>query len=448
MRPVVLLDFGTADMNEKFIPRLLMLKFLDRDNAADKVELQFRNEDQQLTERYPAGIAVRFRFGYPNNLTQPRSFTIRKMKGAGNEILTVTGFSAEFALDNEKKNREFVNVTYVDIATEIALEAGYPLDRIVVPTPREFNLPFYESVNQVAETDAQFLRRLAKDLPNIVFWMDESYFHFHEPQHGKRPRRVIEYKTGMLIGNVVGLDSDLNLVQKPDKVTKKGYDQKAKQEKSAVANSQQEGKVLGAYEPGLFDKGATNSLIYDSKTGIGVETYVLGDHVVEYNEGGLPVVVGLVEKEQAEVAPSTADDSTALQAEADQKLKKKKGSRIKFSLRCDPADPQFKAKEVIELRGATIFDGPSYVKEVQHTVRPGKYDQEAKLIKGYLGKKPKKGPAASQTKEAGGEVNKESYDSTAASTKIVAGEGGRLTIVHENLPPSPFDLPTSHWGGV
>jgi len=405
MRPIVNIDFKDADLNARFIPRLEGFKFLDRDNRADKVELEFDNDDQALTEFYPPGLVVTFSWGYAGRMAQPRTMKIRKMKGAGTGTLKAEGFSKEFDLDRVQQTRAFENVTYVDVAITIAQEHGYPLELINVPDQEEVILPVYELINQTAETDAAFLRRLANDLPQFVFWMSESQFYFNEPGYKKKPRRVIEYREGSLLGNVTGLDSDLNLIRNPVKVTKKAHDPKAKKTKEATAGSQEEGPVLGPFEPGLYEKGQEVGTLYDPKTGTTTTTYQKGNEIVYY-QGGLPVLVDVVgNQDQEEVAPTSETDQAGVQQEANQQIKKKKSKRIKYTLKMEPGDPYLQAKEVVELRGASILSGPAYAKEVTHTIKAGSYIQEAKMWKGYLGKKPKKSTAAQESQEAGGEVN-------------------------------------------
>ena len=405
MMPIVNLDFRDADLNERFIPRLEGFKFVDRDNRADKVELDFDNDDQALTEWYPPGLVVSFTWGYAGRLAQPRVMKIRKIKGAGTGSLRMEGFSKEFDLDRVQRTRAFENVTYVDVAVQIAQEHGYPLELINVPDQEELILPVYELINQTAETDAALLRRLAQDLPQFVFWMTEAQFYFNEPGHSKKPRRVLEYRQGNLLGNISGINSDVNLLHSPVKVTKKAHDPKAKKTKQASAGSQEEGAVLGPWEPGLFEKGQEVGELFDPKTGTHTKVYQKGNEIVYY-QGGLPVLLDEVKsKDQEELGPTSETDQAGVQQEANQQIKKKKNARIKYTLNLDPGDPYLQAKEVIELRGASILSGPAYVQEVTHTIKAGSYSQEAKLIKGYLGKKPKKSTAAQEVDEAGGEVN-------------------------------------------
>jgi len=405
MRPIVNLDFRDADLNERFLPRLEAFKFHDRDNRADKVELEFDNDDQALTEWYPPGLKVAFSWGYAGRLAQSRVMKIRKIKGAGTGTLRLEGYSKEFDLDRDQKTRAFENVTYVDVAVSIAQEHGYPDELINIPDTETFILPVYELINQTAETDAAFLRRLAQDLPQFVFWMTEAQFYFNEPGYSKKPRRVIEYREGTFLGNVTGMESDLNLIRNPVKVTKKAHDPKAKKTKTATAGSEEEGAVLGPWEPGLFEKGQEVGTFLDPKTGTVTKTYQKGNEIVYY-QGGLPVLLDVVgSKDQEEVGPTSETDQAGIQQEANQKIKKKKNKRIKYTLKLDPGDPYLQAKEVIELRGASILSGPAYVKEATHVIKGGAYTVEAKCWKGYLGKKPKKSKAAQETEEAGGEVN-------------------------------------------
>lgn len=452
MRPVVNTDFGSGDPNEKFRPRLERFKFLDRDNRADKVELTFENSDQLLTEYYPPGLQVSFSWGYAGRMARPRLMKIRKIKGAGERHLILEGYSKEFEMDRVMRTRAFFNVTYVEIAEQIAAEHGYPFEAINIPDPEELILPVYEVVNQSAETDAAFLRRLADDLPQFVFWMDERQFYFNEPGHDKKPRRVIEYRSGMLLGNVTGLDSDLNLISNPVRITKKSRDPKTKETKTAVAEGgiSDMSAALGKYEPDLFGLGQEVGTVFDTPTGTH-DLFDLEGSLVYY-EGGVPIWVGVAQpagnEEQEEEDPTSETDQKGIQQEADQKLKKKKSRRVRYSLKMDPGDPYFLAKEVIELRRASIFTGPAYVKEVSHEISAGKYAQEAKLVKGYLGRKPKKTKAAQQMERAKGEVNPGRGSTPDVDTYSKLGPEGieHTGFVGElGVTPSGF---TKHYTGV
>ncbi|GAH57672.1 unnamed protein product, partial [marine sediment metagenome] len=278
---------------------------------------------------YPPGLVVTFSWGYAGRMAQTRRMKIRKIKGVGGGSLRLEGFSKEFDLDRVQRTRAFENATYVDVAVQIAKEHGYPEELINVPDADTVILPVYDLINQVAETDAAMLRRLVEDLPQFVFWMTEAGFYFNEPGYNKKPRRVIEYREGVLLGNVTGMSSDINLIRNPVKVTKKSHDPKAKKTKEASAGSEEEGPVLGPWEPGLSEKGEEVGVLFDAKTGTSTKTYQKGNTIVYY-QGGLPVLLSVVAStDQEEVSPTSETDQAGVQQEANQKIKKKKNKRIK-----------------------------------------------------------------------------------------------------------------------
>lgn len=400
MKPAAVIDFGNQLYNDLFRPRLKKLVFIDRDNASDKVELTFRNDDMVLTDWYPPGLSVAFRLGWAHKLSRPRTLKIKRMKLKGTSDLVVEGLSAEAEMDKEQKTRTFEDVNYAAIADFIASENGYSPELTII----EDDDVFYDTVPQMGETDAHFLRRLAKEL-DYAFWADEGEFHFHPRKYGEKPRLLIEFRQGELTGNVTDLDADLNLIRSPQKVTKKGYDPNAKKEVTVTADGTDSGPTCGPFEPGLFPAPKTFAGYYLDDIYGTQKKYQVGNEIVIYPDGQ-PVTIGEASETQTKQEPTTAQSDDEAQQEADTTLKKKKNRRIKFTLKLKPGDPSWLAKQVVELRGARILDGPIYVKQAMHTVDSKTYEVELKVIKGYLGKKPKKGAAAAETETTEGEPNK------------------------------------------
>lgn len=434
MKPIVQIDFGNDLYNDLFIPRLQSFKFTDRDEAADKVEMTFRNEDLALLDWYPPGIAISSRFGWSDGILTPlRTMKIKRLKFKGTSDLALEGFSQEFEMDKVQKTRTFEDTNYAGVADFIAFDYGYQPDNVIVTDDDVF----HDAVPQMGETDAHFLRRLAKEL-DFVFWADEREFHFHERDYSEKPRHLLEFRRGELLGNISGLDGDLNLIRSPQTVKKKGWDPKKKKEVESTADGTDSGNTLGAFEPGLFPSEKTFvGVRFDDVFGV-VRKYQVGSDIVEERDGQL-VTVGVASETQSKEESSTAQSDEEAGQDAKKTLKKKKNQRIKFKLKLDPGDPRFLAKMVVELRGASILDGPIYIKEAVHEISAGNYTTELSLIKGYLGKKPKKGAGSQNTEETDGSPNSGTSGS-GFDTKIKFWDDGTAEVIKYDPSQAPKKL--------
>ena len=154
--------------------RLIGFTYEDAERKADQVSLQLDNFDLSLFDRedLAGGATLEVSWGYPGNMAPPRRVVVRSLKGFG--TLTLEGRATTVLLDRESRTRAWENKSRADIARAIAEEHGFEGGFVDVEDTGEV----FDVINQTAETDARFLRRLASR-EEFAFYVDDGGLHFH-----------------------------------------------------------------------------------------------------------------------------------------------------------------------------------------------------------------------------------------------------------------------------
>ncbi len=151
--------------------RIISFSFEDSEKQTDQVSLVLDNFDLSLFERdeLVGGATLEVSWGYPGNMAPPRRVVVKKLKGF--QQLTVEGQATSVLMNRETKTRAWANKSRSDVVREIAREHGYEGEFAHVEDTAEA----LDSINQTAETDARFLRRLAAR-EEFQFFVDDAGF--------------------------------------------------------------------------------------------------------------------------------------------------------------------------------------------------------------------------------------------------------------------------------
>jgi phage protein D len=331
--------------------RVLGFTFEDSEKKTDKVTLQLNNHDLSLfdNEALFGGVMLEVSFGYPENMSPPRRVVLKKIKGFN--PLTVEGHASSILLNRKTRTRCWENKRHSDVARDIAAENGFEGAFLTV----ESTEPVLDVINQAGETDAQFLRRLARD-EGFEFWVDDTGFHWHERRLDLTPTHRFEWRTSET-GDILSIHVESDLMRRAARIKVKARD---------------------PYEKATIEESATNDTVDRATLGesrevvevVDVET---GDTVLdERNSVDLTFAV-------------PADNPEKARQKAARKFKRAERRTVKLSMQV-VGDPTLRAKSIVEVQGISkVLSGKYYVKEVKHTISSAGYISDLKLIRDAKG---------------------------------------------------------------
>ncbi|MCP4678748.1 MAG: phage late control D family protein [Deltaproteobacteria bacterium] len=368
--------------------RIMGFSFDDAERKADKVSLQLDNYDLSLFEREElmGGAVLEVSWGYPGNMAPPRRVVIKKLKGF--QTLTVEGHALSTLMNREVKTRRWEDKTQSEVVKEIADEYGYEGGFLHVEDTEDK----FDVINQSAETDARFLRRLAAR-EELEYWTDHTGFHWHERRQDTSPTHVLTYYVDSARGDILSINIESDLFRRAGKVTVKGRDplRKATIESSATSST--------------------------------VDRATLGDviEVVDPETGKTSL-----EKRNATttVHPTPASTQERAKRETSARFRRAERATLKLSVQVI-GDPTCCAKKVIELRGVSpLLDGKYFVTEAKHTIGSSGYVCDLKMTRDGTGSVSKR-----TSRSQGGEKNEhEKGDKELVPIEVVDPETGTTSI--------------------
>jgi hypothetical protein len=369
--------------------RIMSFAFEDSERKADKVTLELDNfdfalfEDEDLT----GGALLEVSWGYPGNMAPPRRVVVKKIKGF--QTLTVEGLALSALMNREVKTRRFENKTRSDVVKEVAAENGYEGWFLHVEETEER----FDVINQSAETDAHFLKRLAVR-EELEFWIDHTGFHWHERRQDSAPTHILTYYVDSERGDILSVSTEYDLSRRTGKVVVKGRDPLRK------------------------------TTIESASTSESVSRATLGDviEVVDPETGNTSL-----ERRNSTIVVHPSAAATAKQAarESNARFRRAERSSVKLSLEVI-GDPTLAAKKVIEVRGISpLLSGKYYVTKVKHNLGSSGYMCQLELVRDGTGRVSKR-----TSKQQGGEKNRHEKgdEKELIQVEVVDPETGRTHI--------------------
>jgi uncharacterized protein len=360
--------------------RVLSFSYEDSEKKADQVSIQLDNFDLSLFERpeLTGGAVLEVSWGYPRNMAPPRRVVVKKLKGF--QQLTLEGQATSVLLNREAKTRSWQNKTRAEVAHEIAEEQGYEEGFIHI----EDTTVRFDVINQSAETDARFLKRLAAR-EEFSFFVDDQGFHFRPRDQASPPTHVLTWYADRGRGDVlsVGMESDLG--RRAGSVAVRGRNPLSK---GTITTEATKDSVPRASLAEVVE-------VVDPKTG---ETSLQARNAT------------------ASVHPTSAANPASAEREAQARFRRAERETIKLSLQV-VGNPTLRAKSVIEVRGISkLLSGKYYVTEAKHTISSSGYVIDLKLTRDGSGGRPAGRAATGQPQ--GGEPNRQ-QPSTGAELRAV-----------------------------
>jgi hypothetical protein len=334
--------------------RLTSFSYEDSERRADKVSLQLDNFDLSLFDREElmGGAVLEVSWGYAGNTAPPRRVVVRSLKGFTS--LTVEGQALSVLMNREARTRCWENATRSDVARTIAQEHGYDGAFAEIDDTEEV----FDAINQTAETDARFLRRLASR-EEYEFLVDESGFHFHERRQHTAPAHVFTWYSDQGRGDVISINVESDLVRRAGRVTVRGRDPMERRTVEASASNEN----------------AERATLSETIEVVDPET---GDTAVQQRNA------------TANVRPTAATTEGQVRREAAARHRRAERATIKISMQV-VGDPTLRAGTVVEVRGiSSLLSGRYYLDEVKHTISSSGYTCDLKLTKDGTGRRPRR----------------------------------------------------------
>lgn len=385
--------------------RIVSFSFEDSEKQTDQVSLVLDNFDLSLFERdeLVGGATLEVSWGYPGNMAPPRRVVVKKLKGF--QQLTVEGQATSVLMNRETKTRAWSNKSRSDVVREIAREHGYEGEFAHVEDTDEA----LDSINQTAETDARFLRRLAAR-EEFQFFVDDAGLHWRARDQSAPPTHILTWYSDPGRGDVLSVDVESDLNRRVGRVEVRGRDPLTKATIEAPASS------------------------------ASVERSTLGEtvEVVDPQTGSTSLQQ---RNATTSVHPTAVATPAAAQRESAARYRRAERATAKLTLNV-MGDPTLRAKQVVEVRGiSSLLSGKYYVATAKHSISSSGYTVELKLTRDGAGRRSGvatgSAPHDSTTQAQGGEPNRaqlpeggalssvEVIDRVTGESRVEYHQGGR-----------------------
>jgi phage protein D len=361
--------------------RIISFTYEDVERRADQVAIQLDNYNLDLFERgeLVGGATLEVSWGYPGNMAPPRRVVVKKLKGF--QTLTIEGQSTSVLMNREAKTRSWSNKSRSDVVKEVAAEYGYEGAFLHVEDSGEV----LDTINQSAETDARFLRRLAAR-EEFEYFVDDAGLHWRSRDQASAPTHVLTWFSDPGRGDIISLNVESDLARRTGRVEVRGRDPLAKSTIEARASS------------------AT------------VERATLSDvlEVVDPQTGES----SLQERNATtSVHPTSAPTPRAAERESAARYRRAERETVKLTMQV-VGDPTLRAKQVVEVRDiSTLLSGKYYVTEARHVIASSGYVVDLKLTRDGTGRRIR-AEAAAQGQLQGGEPNRAAPAAGGAMTEV------------------------------
>jgi len=360
--------------------RIVSFSFEEGPKKADQVSLTLDNHDLALFDRddLVGGATLEVSWGYPGNMAPPRRVVVKRLKGF--QTLTLEGHATSVLMNRRAKTRSWTGKSRADVVREVAAEHGFEGEFADLGEATE---PL-DVINQSAETDARFLKRLAAR-EGFEFFVDDRGLHWRPRKQTEAPARVFTWFSDAGAGDILSLDVESDLVRRAGRVEVRGRDPMAKVTIAASANSSTvDRSTLGDVVEVVDPKDGTTSLLQRNAT--------------------------------ASVHATTATSEAAAKRESAARFQQAERETIKLAMQV-VGDPTLRAKQVVELRGASsLLSGKYYVTEAKHTIGASGYVVDLKLTRDGVGAR--RAATAATTKPQGGQPNRNASANGGAMTPI------------------------------
>lgn len=351
---------GVAASDLEYIDaEILSFEYQDDEKKTDLLKLTIDNRDlRHFDEAFVMkGQQLIVSWGYPGEMCPDRLVVVQKVSGFF--TITVEAQDKGVLAQKETFSRVWENVRRSDVVRIIARDfLGYRDDQVIIEETEQV-LPV---VTQAAQTDGQFLRKLA-DLEGFEYYVDADGLHWHPRRLGQRPIRRLTYYVNPGVGDIIKLNVDDDAKKKHGAVTQAGRDPLAKTDIKATANADNTKRdTTGAkQEIGAPPPAVTYTQRVDPTSGQVTTTYAAPPKTPSDGVSAAATV------------PSSATTAKDAQTQAAAGFRTSQQSVIKLSGEL-VGDPFIAAKTILEIDGiGSRMSGRYYLTSVTHKIDSSGY---------------------------------------------------------------------------
>jgi phage protein D len=335
-------------------------------------------------------------------MAPPRRVVVKSIKGF--QTLTLEGQALAALMNQQAKTRRWEGKSRSDVVREVSSENGYDGAFVDIEDTTEI----VDVINQTAETDARFLKRLAAR-EGFAFWIDNTGLHFHRRKQDAAPVHVFTWYSDER-GEVISINVESDLVKRAGSVAVKGRDPVAK------------------------------TTIDASSSADTAKRSTLGD-VIEVVDPKTGTTTLLKRNATASVAPTSSSTATAAGREAEARFVKAERETVKLTMQV-VGDATFAAKSIVEVHGiSSLLSGKYYVTDAKHSISSSGYTCDLKLSRDAKGKaadggaKPQTGDKnAAALKKAGEKKQVEMIDPVTGESHVEYHDDGAGSADPEAKP--------------
>jgi phage protein D len=343
--------------------KVISFAFEDSDAKASRATLELDNFDLQFFDRsdLALGAVLEVAWGYPGDMAPPRRVVLRKLRGF--QTLTLEGHATVVLMNRVVRTRSWTDRTRAEVVREIAAEHGYggAFARIADAGPTR------ETMTQIAETDARFLRRLAAR-EHFEFVVDEAGLFWGPRDALRAPERTLDWFSG----DVLSVHVDSDLTRRVGRIEVRGRD------------PMQKTTVVARATASTASRGTLGEIV----------------EVVDPETGGSTLET---RNATSSVRASAVTSESEAVREADARFRSAEAEAMKLTVQV-VGDPHLRARAIVELRGVPSYlAGKYYVRETKHVLSGAGYTTELKLVRDAAGRR---STQASQATAQGGERNR------------------------------------------
>lgn len=318
--------------------RVIAMEYLDEERKLDAVHLTVDNGTDWWaydSGHFRRGNVITISWGWPGDVTETDMIVVGIRGGA--EEAVVEGVHPLWALHDVQRSRIFENVSTSDVVTRVLEDRGMGGKLFITPTK-----VIHSTITQAKQTDAQFLRSLARR-EGCEFFSAADGIHFvpRSERLQQAPVRKLTYFVDD-VGSILDLRIESKFSEATKgKITRAGIDPATKRQFRVSATNET------AKPPAL----ASVIEIVDGKTG---QTSLQTHSVAE------------------SVAPSSARSEAAAQRQVDAQFRRQ--PMIHELGLTVVGDVALAASRVIEVSGiGQTHSGRWYVRQARHLVSAGEY---------------------------------------------------------------------------
>lgn len=338
--------------------RILTWEFDDVESESDRLTLTVDNFDLRNfdTPVWKKGAEIEVQYGYHDNLSLARRMIIKKVTGGTR--LSVIAYSKAYLLDTVKRCRTFDNIKRSDAVHRVADENGFGPDRRFIDDTETV----HETVQQARQTDAQFIRDLARR-EGFEFYVDGDGLHFHTRRIEDPPVRELTWYQDTT-GTILRFNVKNDVTLQPSRYRIVGRDRRTKKDYS-------------------FDVDATADIRRTLARKADVPP--LSKQIVDSTKN-IPVV-NIVAAAVAQIIRSFEPNEEAAKKVYMRRIARRRQKIVQMDMTI-VGDPGLLAKTIIAIKGfGTTLDGNYYVKRHRHRGQTG-YTGELELIRDGRNRRP------------------------------------------------------------